>query len=442
MSQQKSASEIVAGVLAAAEEGRYDEAESLIAEGRSLYPNQTGRNGNVWSSALLKISVLRDRADQPVSAPPVAVQPVSAPPAVAVATPDLTVPGGPADGGESLGTYTVIHNAERGTYTSATVKGDGSWEVMGKTGQRWNYTRSMNRGGEVLPGYYRLANSKRVMPDMTRIGSMTMAMRNAGFTVLHDISTVDCGPARTRTTQMNSRLHEVAWAARRQSRVTPGMGSDEPVSAPPAVDSAPVSAPPAPVQAVEPIAPVSAWVTVPEVVAEADGPAKPDYAAMTDEQLLEWVSAGDVDALRAAKARMQAAAAARVETVTAPPVAELAPVVTAPASPSTSDAISRPGYVEVWFHSTVTRRKEMKEAATLARGALRTAMGTVPGGRPTSHIGCAIKDRAFKVWAEVPEGVDNSDVIAAMIVTLADAFGGFGAAREPIMAEALAGASA
>lgn len=334
---------------------------------------------------------------RPVSARPVSVAPVSAPPKVELGC----QPGGPLDGGISLGTITIWHNAEQGTRATC-VKGDGTWDVMGKTGQHWNYTRAMRRGTDALPGYYRLGNTKGFVPDMGRIDWATYALRAAGFAVVHQIDETGCA-ARVASQSRRSAVHEALWAAKRQTRVTPAMGSDEPVSGAP-VSAQPVSVAPVSVQPVyvAPVsaAPVSAAPVSVQPVSAAPVSAAPFqaalpaafFAAMSMQELISAVAQQVPGAMEYANIAFSGQAPA--------PVVAVAPVSAPPAVEIPVDVLESDSTLTLWVEVTGDRFKTIGSE-------FRSYMKVLEQGK---HVYAKRQLGALKVDITVPAGVDRNAI--------------------------------
>lgn len=438
-SKQEDARRFVVDIAAAIKRGELGDAAKLLAEGRKIVGEDVidPSGQNVWKIIDMRLNragaTQKANAVRPVSAPPA---PVAAPEVPVVdATAELCLPGGPADGGVSLGTITIVHDAARGTYTQGSDRSDGSYAIMtGDRSQHWNYRRGGVAAGVRYPGRYGINKTKGLAPLAERIGYATMALRRGGFTVLHNIDATLCAPRLSVSAIVRQRNTDARIAAMRQDRVTPGIDANEPVSAPPAQTAAPESvAPVAPAQPVE-VAPalpsVAEWVAPVQAVPVAE---VSPFADLTDTELLYLVVQGDTAALAFVKARMLANAEVRVAEIAAPPVAETVPVLAAPEVP----AIAHDGYVEVWFASTVATKGQMREAAPIARGVLasRAAKLTTGDGHVTTHIACVAKEKAFKVYAEVPAGIDPAQVVELITATL-PAFAAFGEVREPAMTDA------
>lgn len=345
--------------------------------------------------------------------------PVSAPPSATPEVDDTPEDKKPGEGlafGPAYGTLTINHSAEKGTWIEGGAKHDGTGDVMTSQGQRWNYSRAAK--------VYYLGRSKGQTADMIRIGWAALALRRSGRNVEYNISNVGCTPLKVTSDRRNRHL-EVKYVAQRQRPVQPGVGSDEPVSAPPA-DTAEVPEP------IRPADPVEVSVEVTEPVQESVTEPVQDFSDMTDEGLLVLVSQGDVNALRGARQRFAAlrtslmeamiqveesaprvapvvAPVQAVRPVSAPPARRVAPPVAAPEAEV--DVRTEESQVELWISAVNTRRTVARELRQALMHNVTHKLGST-GNRPQPSVYTLKSERKFKVTVQVPAGIDRNAVIA------------------------------
>lgn len=348
---------------------------------------------------------------------------------------DQTPGAGPAFG-EAYGTVTILHSAALGTRTRDTEKGDGTWGVMNREGQHWNHAR---RTG-TRPGFYFLGATKGKTADEVSIGWTALALRRAGFNVVTEIDNTGCKPL-TVTADRRSRRLDRKYAALRQQRVEQIMGADEPVSAPPATDSAPVSAPPAVAPVSAPPATDSAPVSapVPDVSAPlapaTDAELEEFYARQTDEALLIMVAAGEPNALIAARARfaeLRSAADTRdARPVSAPPakVVQVTPApapvkavrpVSAPPAPAVevTDIRDEETTLVLWVQAERATKATRRELNRALMYRVNNRIGQ-KDNRPSTSVYTVKAENKFKVQVNIPAGVDVLQV-TAKITEIAD----------------------
>jgi hypothetical protein len=440
-------------------EDKFTEAAARIRSGRALFPDMSLDGESVWAMASAKIGerltalglpipvsgapvsavpVSASPAPVSVSVPPAAVAPVSAPSAPISMPPvddaEDRQPGAGAAFGEAHRTVTINHTPLKGTWVSGTEKGDGTWDVMTSSGQRWSYNR-------VQKVYY-LGRSAGYAADLVRIGWAALALRRAGFSVVYEIDD-SAAPVKKISAAARNRHYECQFAARRQQRVTAGVGSDEPVSAAPAQ----VAAAPAPVAPVSvapvPVRPVSAQpVSVPRPPVSAPPIiALPDYVSMSDDLLLAAMLSGELSAVAEVRARMSRNAAAVVAPVSAAPaqtVADVRPVYAPPAVELPEHVLVNEQTAEYWLACEL-RGGAMKTAAYELRQKINrmvTSRFGERGDRPQVSVYRARKAIALCVrLTYAPDGVDVRELIGKTLEASTRVVG-VGSVREPVQQDA------